>query len=45
MERNKINTAKDRVKEERNALEEKITKLENLLGKVRSENWEAHKNF
>lgn len=45
MEETKLTTAKDRVKEERNALEEKITKLENLLGKVRSENWEAQKNF
>ena len=45
MEETKLTTTKDRVKEERNALEEKITKLENLLGKVRSENWEAHKKL
>ena len=43
MEETKLTTAKDRVKEERSALEEKITKLENLRGKARSENWEAHK--
>lgn len=40
-----ITTAKDRVKIERDELEIKIEKLSNLLGKVRSENWQAHKKL
>lgn len=39
------NTAKDRVKIERDELQTKIEKLDNLLGKVRSENWEAHQKL
>ena len=38
-------TAKDRVKIERDELEQKIEKYSNLLGKVRSENWQAHKKL
>ena len=38
-------TAKERVKTDRDELQQKIEKLENLLGKVRSENWEAHQKL
>ena len=38
-------TALDRVKIERDELEQKIEKLSNLLGKVNSDNWEAHKKL
>ena len=38
-------TALDRVKIERDELEQKIEKLSNLLGKVKSDNWEAHKKL
>lgn len=38
-------TALDRVKIERDELTAKIEKLSNLLGKVRSENWEAHQKL
>ena len=40
-----ITTAKDRVKIERDELEQRIEKYSNLLGKVRSENWQAHKKL
>lgn len=39
------NTALDRVKSERDDLEGKILKLNNLLGKVKSDNWEAHQKL
>lgn len=42
---NKNETALDRVKNEKAELDEKIEKLSNLLGKVRTENWEAHKKL
>ena len=38
-------TALDRVKIERDELEQKIEKLSNLFGKVKSDNWEAHKKL
>lgn len=38
-------TALDRVKIERDELEQKIEKLSNLLGKVKSDSWEAHKKL
>ena len=38
-------TALDRVKIERDELEQKIEKLSNLLEKVKSDNWEAHKKL
>lgn len=38
-------TALDRVKVERDELEQKIEKLSNLFGKVKSDNWEAHKKL
>ena len=38
-------TALDRVKIERDELEQKIEKLSNLRGKVKSDNWEAHKKL
>ena len=38
-------TALDRVKIERDELEQKIEKLSNLLGKVKSDNWEAYKKL
>ena len=38
-------TALDRVKKEKKDLDTKIEKLSNLLGKVRTENWEAHKKL
>ena len=38
-------TAKERVRADRDELQQKIEKLENLLGKVRSENWEAHQKL
>ena len=41
----KNETALDRVKNEKAELDEKIEKLSNLLGKVRTENWEAHKKL
>lgn len=40
-----MNTALDRVKEERNELEKRIEKLSNLVGKVKSDNWEAHRKL
>lgn len=38
-------TAKDRVKEEKEELDKKIEKLTNLIGKVKSDDWEAHKKL
>ena len=38
-------TTKERVKVERDELQAKIEKLDNLFGKVRSENWEAHQKL
>lgn len=40
-----MNTAKDRVKEEKEELDKKIEKLNNLIGKVKSNDWEAHKKL
>lgn len=40
-----MNTAKDRVKEEKEELDKKIEKLNNLIGKVKSDDWEAHKKL
>lgn len=40
-----MNTAKDRVKEEKEELDKKIEKLTNLIGKVKSDDWEAHKKL
>ena len=40
-----MNTAKDRVKEEEEELDKKIEKLNNLIGKVKSNDWEAHKKL
>lgn len=37
-----MSTAKDRVKTELEELEAKTDKLGNLIGKVKSDNWEAH---
>ena len=40
-----MSTAKDRVKEEKEELDKKIEKLNNLLGKVKSDDWEAHRKL
>lgn len=40
-----MNTALDRVKEERDELEKRIEKTSNLVGKVKSGNWEAHRKL
>lgn len=40
-----MSTAKDRVKKELEELKEKNVKLGNLLGKVKSDDWEAHKKL
>lgn len=40
-----MSTAKDRVKKERDELAERITKQENLLGKVRTENMPNHQKL
>ena len=40
-----MNTAKDRVKEEKEELDKKIEKLNNLIGKVKSNDWVAHKKL
>lgn len=40
-----MNTAKDRIKEEKEELDKKIEKLNNLIGKVKSNDWEAHKKL
>ena len=40
-----MDTALDRVKQERDELEKKITKFSNLLGKVKSDNWKAHQKL
>lgn len=40
-----MNTAKDRAKEEKEELDKKIEKLNNLIGKVKSNDWEAHKKL
>lgn len=45
MSEEKANTAKGRVEIELSELKEKNIKLGNLLGKVKSENWEAHKKL
>lgn len=45
MEETKTITAKDRVKKERDELAERITKQENLLGKVRTENMPNHQKL
>lgn len=41
----KAKTAKGRVEIELVDLREKNTKLGNLLGKIKSDNWEAHKKL
>lgn len=41
----KATTAKERVKIELDDLVEKNTKLGNLLGKIKSDNWEQHKKL
>ena len=41
----KTTTAKERVKIELDDLVEKNTKLGNLLGKIKSDNWEQHKRL
>lgn len=41
----KAKTAKGRVEIELADLREKNTKLGNLLGKIKSDNWEAHKKL
>lgn len=41
----KVKTAKGRVEIELADLREKNTKLGNLLGKIKSDNWEAHKKL
>lgn len=40
-----MNTALDRVKEERDELEKRIEKTSNLVGKVKSGNLEAHRKL
>lgn len=40
-----MSTAKDRVKEEREELSKKIEKLENLVGKVKTDNMPNHKKL
>lgn len=40
-----MSTAKERVKKELEELKEKNVKLGNLLGKVKSDDWEAHKKL
>lgn len=40
-----MSTAKDRVKEEKEELDKKIEKLNNLLGKVKSDDWETHRKL
>lgn len=40
-----MSTAKDRVKKEREDLSEKIEKLENLVGKVRTDNMPSHQKL
>lgn len=45
MSEEKANTAKGRVEIELSELKDKNIKLGNLLGKVKSENWEAHKKL
>lgn len=45
MSEEKANTAKGRVEIELSELKEKNIKLGNLLGKVKSENWETHKKL
>lgn len=40
-----MNTALDRVKEERDELEKRIEKTSNLVGKVKSGNWEVHRKL
>jgi hypothetical protein len=41
----KVTTAKGRVQIELDELREKNEKLGNLLGKIKTENWEAHKKL
>ena len=41
----KPTTAKERVKEELRELTERNEKLGNLLGKIKSDNWESHKKL
>lgn len=41
----KITTARERVVAEREGLEKKIAKLENLLGKVKTENMPKHEKL
>lgn len=41
----KATTAKGRVQIELDELREKNEKLGNLLGKIKTENWEAHKKL
>lgn len=38
-------TAKDRVKKEKDELDKKIEKLENLIGKVKTENMPSHEKL
>lgn len=45
MSEEKANTAKGRVEIELSDLKEKNIKLGNLLGEVKSENWETHKKL
>lgn len=41
----KTETALDRVKKEKKDLDTRMEKLANLIGKVRGEEWEAHKKL
>ncbi len=41
----KVTTALDRVKKEKADLDKKIEKLGNLIGKIKGNEWEAHKKL
>lgn len=45
METHKPTTARDRVVSEKSSLDKKIEKLENLLGKVKTENMPKHEKL